>query len=207
MNKMTKASIATGAGVILLMGGAASLAYWNDSELLSSGGTTITAGQLDVVPVAASAAWESALTSGAATDADFSALTGSVADFRIVPGNTLRYTETFDVTAVGDDLYFTVEASSSAIAGPLAAALSSGALVSDVDVTGSDVALHDDTGALDVYSVTANGGNAAEIEVSWTIAWPFGSAPADNVSGDNAYDNLTATLPADGALTVTQVLP
>ena len=32
MNKLTKGAIATAAGVILLMGGAGTLAYWNDSD-------------------------------------------------------------------------------------------------------------------------------------------------------------------------------
>lgn len=87
MNKLTKAGIATAAAVALLMGGAGTLAYWNDTADLD-GASVITAGQLDVA-ASGSGAW-----SGIA----------SIADYRIVPGDTLTFTQDIVVTAEGDTL-------------------------------------------------------------------------------------------------------
>ena len=53
MNKLTKAAIAGAAGVILLMGGAGSLAYWNDSIASNPAGQTISAGTLTVTAASA----------------------------------------------------------------------------------------------------------------------------------------------------------
>ena len=46
MNKLVKGSIAAAAGISLLMGGAGSLALWNDSVTVNAG--TVSSGTLDV---------------------------------------------------------------------------------------------------------------------------------------------------------------
>ena len=46
MNKFVKGSVAAGAGMVLLLGGAGSLAYWNTSTDL--GASAINAGSLDI---------------------------------------------------------------------------------------------------------------------------------------------------------------
>lgn len=51
MNKTTKGALAAGAAGILLLGGAGSYALWSDAETVQGG--TITAGNLDISPVAA----------------------------------------------------------------------------------------------------------------------------------------------------------
>lgn len=88
MNKLTKAGIATAAGIALLMGGAGTLAFWNDGAGL--GGGTVTAGHLTLVS-AGDGAWDEEL------------------DF-IVPGDTVTYTETLTLSAVGDNLSFELDA-------------------------------------------------------------------------------------------------
>ena len=94
MNKLVKGAIATGVGVVLLMGGAGSLAYWNAGTNL--GGATITAGNLSVAPVA-NGAWKSGTTT-----------ITNIANFRTVPGDSLTYTQDVTLTATGDNLKFTV---------------------------------------------------------------------------------------------------
>lgn len=89
MNKLTKAGIATAAGIALLMGGAGTLAYWNDGLGLDSG-NSIVAGHLDLVSEG-DGAWDQAL------------------DY-IVPGDTVTYTETLTLSAVGDNLEFDLAA-------------------------------------------------------------------------------------------------
>jgi len=201
MNKMTKASIATASGVILLMGGAASLAYWNDAADLGANGVTITAGTLTVAPTG-TPEWTLSF------DDDLSDTTdpvvtesglASLATVEVVPGNILTYTQDFSVVAEGNDLYFTVAPSAGALTGDLAAALSSDVLVSDVEVTGSSVSAHPT--AAGVFQTDDNAGTAATITVEWTITWPFDSDP----TVDNPFKGDAAILPADGALTVTQV--
>lgn len=79
MNKLTKATIAGATGIALLLGGAGSLAYWNATTSFTAG--TITAGTLEITPGAGS--W----------DRDIA---------HVVPGDSLVYTKTFEITAVGD---------------------------------------------------------------------------------------------------------
>ncbi len=83
MNKLTKAGIATAAGIALLMGGAGTLAYWNDSVGLA--GDAIQTGHL-VLSSNEDGAW-----------------TGGDIEY-FVPGDTNTYTETLTVDALGDNL-------------------------------------------------------------------------------------------------------
>lgn len=89
MNKMVKGAIATGVGAILLVGGGGTLATWNQSSDAATG--TVVAGDLNMVPVTASAKWVNA--SGTTVD---------VTKYKVVPGDTLTYTQELDVTLSGD---------------------------------------------------------------------------------------------------------
>lgn len=82
MNKLVKGSVAAAAGIALLMGGAGSLALWNDQVSVNAG--SVSSGTLDIAPVAGGG-WDQ--------DIDF-----------IVPGDSLTYTKNFTVTAIGDNL-------------------------------------------------------------------------------------------------------
>src|SRR4051812_29833136 len=46
MNKLVKGSVAAATGIVLLMGGAGSLALWNDSQVVNGG--TVSTGELDI---------------------------------------------------------------------------------------------------------------------------------------------------------------
>ena len=89
MNKLIKGSIAGAAGIALLLGGAGTLAFWNDSAVLGNVGT-VTAGTLDVT--AGTGAWTTNGVAGKAT--------------LIVPGDVLVYTETLTLSATGDNLKY-----------------------------------------------------------------------------------------------------
>ena len=93
MRKTTKGAIAVGAGVALLLGGAGTLAYWTDTNDVDSN-TTVTAGNLDLAPVAATAAWT--WKTGGQTFVP--------ATSRIVPGDVVVFTQRYTVTAQGDRL-------------------------------------------------------------------------------------------------------
>lgn len=90
MNKFTKASIAGGAAIALLLGGAGTLAYWNDSASVNAG--IVTAGELSIESTG-SAVWT--VNNQIVTDP---------LNFRIVPGDILVLEQPLHVIAKGDNL-------------------------------------------------------------------------------------------------------
>lgn len=90
MNKMTKGAIVTAAGVMLLIGGGGTLAVWNVQQNAAVG--TVAAGDLNLV--AGAGVWTVA---GQAEAIDIST-------YRIVPGDTLTYTQNVDITLDGDNI-------------------------------------------------------------------------------------------------------
>lgn len=184
MNKLTKGAIATAAGVILLMGGAGTLASWNSSSAL--GGSAISAGTLSVTPTGAGV-WKS------------NGSTITPANTRIVPGDTYTYTQTFTVAATGDNLLFTLAptagtfGTTSATADTnLAAQLSRTATFTIVNVTG--IAASTTAGT---YKVASNTGTASTVTVIMTVAFPYGAVV------DNSAQAGSVLLGA-GAITLTQ---
>ncbi|WP_168626651.1 MULTISPECIES: alternate-type signal peptide domain-containing protein [unclassified Cryobacterium] len=165
MNKLTKAAIAGGAGIILLLGGGGTFAVWNASS--NAGQATITAGSLSIVPNATSGTWSSA-TGGAITD---------ITNFRIVPGDVLTYTAAFDVTAVGDNLTASVALAPGAI---------TPATTGDTDKNDALAARLTNSASFkinnaDVTTLTASAG-VQTVTVSVSITWE-----------DNAADNAAMT--------------
>ncbi len=88
MNKMTKGAIATGVGIVLMVGGGGTLATWNQAQNGSMG--KVVAGDLNLVPASAGV-WTNA--SGAVI---------AIANYKVVPGDTLTYTQPLNVTLGGD---------------------------------------------------------------------------------------------------------
>ena len=87
MNKMAKGAIATGVGVILLAGGGGTLATWNQASNASMG--SVVSGDLN-------------LTAGAGVWTNASGSKINVASYKVVPGDTLTYTQPLTVTLTGD---------------------------------------------------------------------------------------------------------
>ena len=102
MKKIVKASIATTAGVVLLLGGAGTFATWNSSA--TAEGASIVAGNLVVEASQEAGTWTA---NGSAID---------IADYVIVPGDVLTYTKTMNVGAEGDSLSATLALTDSSIA-------------------------------------------------------------------------------------------
>lgn len=94
MNKLIKGAIAGSAGLALLLSGAGTFAVWTSK--VTAAPEVISAGKLTLAIDDAPGTWEN-ITSGVGTVID-------PATFRIVPGNTLTYTRTLTINAVGDDL-------------------------------------------------------------------------------------------------------
>ena len=192
MNKTTKAAVATATGIVLLMGGAGSLAYWTDTA--NSGATqTINAGTLAVV-AADAGAWTKSFNGGASSSV-------ALGTFLMVPGDKLTYAQTFNITANGQDLLFTVGTTnptlgSTVLGGRLTPTYTVGTLTS----SGATVTPSTTPGTYKVAA--ANGQGTASITVTWTLDWPFGVAGSP--TADNPAKNGTVTL-TTGAVTLTQV--
>jgi alternate signal-mediated exported protein len=169
MNKLVKAAIAGAAGVALLLGGAGTLASWNDSENITGG--TITAGTLTIAPVANSSnGWSNGL---GAID---------IASYRIVPGDQLTYTSTFTVTAQGDRL--TADVTLDALS-----------ITPDDALDPADVALAGTltkSAAFTIDGVTTSTITVSEgtqtVVVTATISFPNGAAGAENATKTGAVD-------------------
>jgi len=181
MNKLTKGAIAAAAGVILLMGGAGTLASWNSSANAGSS-QTITAGAL-AVTANPDGVWKNGAT------------TITPSSFRIVPGDSLTYTQTFNLNASGNNLLFTLAATPGAISGAtagaadtaLAAALTAS---SNISISGSNIAASTTPGT---YKVTTAG--TTTVTVTLTVAFPYASGNSTQ-TGAVTFGN--------GAVTVTQ---
>lgn len=92
--RAAKALAAAGLGVVLLAGAGGTFSLWSDSESISTG--TITDGSLtlDVTP-------------GSWTEQDGTPI-ADIADFRMVPGDTVIFEATATPTIVGDNLQATL---------------------------------------------------------------------------------------------------
>lgn len=95
MNKMTKGAIATGIGVALLLGGGGTLALWSDSEGSDAG--TIAAGNLDL-QTSVEGTWYS----------DLAGTTVNISSHKIIPGETLTYSQELTLALAGNELEATV---------------------------------------------------------------------------------------------------
>ncbi|MET0977038.1 MAG: alternate-type signal peptide domain-containing protein, partial [Leifsonia sp.] len=94
MNKILKGAIAGAAGIALLLGGAGTFALWNSSTTVAAG--TISSGQLSIAKVS-DGSWFNT-TTGTET------AIANVANYKIVPGNSLRWKGQLTVLATGNDL-------------------------------------------------------------------------------------------------------
>jgi len=100
MKTVTKAAIAASAGVALLLGGAGSLAYWNDTKVGSS--LTIASGNLAIGTIVDGTGWtlQQNATGIPAAEATGVAYTNQL----VVPGDTLTKTVSVPITLTGENM-------------------------------------------------------------------------------------------------------
>lgn len=210
MNKLVKGSIAGAAGIALLLGGAGTLALWNDAEDVDAG--TVQTGTLDIalidadgVASPATGIWEDVSPElAAATPFDPST-------HKIVPGDVVTFTQDVTIEATGKNL----EAQLSYDAGsieidpallgidPDPSVTTDDWVTVDFDVTAIDVADAPTISPLSpgVYTVTpaADGTTAYRVVITVT----FNSATPGQIGQDEAAGvDLTAA-----SFTITQVRP
>lgn len=169
MNKFTKGSIAASAAVVLLLGGAGSLAYWNDDAALAV--DPINAGQLTIE--ASTGAWAPEINAW-------------------VPGDRSVYSTTLTVVAEGDNIEGTIELDLGSVEiSPLGAAdqfeltLGQGAAATVPD--GADLTFNPD------QSITFDGPGTYAIPVALTVEFPFSNDVEQNISKQASVDFTTVS--------------
>lgn len=189
MKKIVKASIATAAGAVLLLGGAGTFATWNSSATAGTG-TAITAGDLKVDGLPAeTGVWKNAANQVV-----------DIAGYRIVPGDVLTYTKKMKVGAEGDTLSATLGLSEESIS-PLDPTNNADVKLDSyleanavLDISGTGIAAGT---AANTFSVTPAGAVVAQdATVTVTITFPDGTLGADNdaMNGKVTLNDLTVTL-------------
>lgn len=185
MNKLLKGAIAGAAGVALLLGGAGTFALWNSSTSVAGG--NIVAGNLLVADSGTAGTWT----------ANGTAIT--LASFKAVPGDVLKFTKIVNVTASGNNLVASLGLGTASITG----ATSSGPdtalatfLTTNTVLAATGTAI---TGAGPLYTVTPGAAGIVASPVTVTVTIPFpksGTAGAENDArlGSVNLSNLTVTL-------------
>ncbi|MCC2027985.1 alternate-type signal peptide domain-containing protein [Microbacterium sp. YMB-B2] len=176
MKKATKGTLAIAAGITLLMGGAGSLAYWQDSAAIS--GATVTTGELDVAIIDGCEWTVAHKGAGAVAISD-------IENFRMVPGDTVKCSVDFTTTATGDNL-------------AADAAIGWGALgILPTNMTSTTTGTYDGASITGSTFAVAKGSKSGTLDFS--LVWPFGTAGSEGVGTMNQGITL-----ADSTVTVTQ---
>ncbi|WP_368499419.1 alternate-type signal peptide domain-containing protein [Herbiconiux sp. A18JL235] len=188
MNKLAKGAIAGAAGLVLLLGGAGTFAFWNSTAAVTGG--TISAGNLVVTDDGAAGVWT-----------DQNGATVNLSTYKIVPGDTLTYTDTLLVTAVGQNLEATLGLTSNAIHTPASPTAADTALVgyltanTTVDLAANDPAI---SGTSPNYTITAGASGITDVPVvvTVTVPFPYGTAGSNNDAklGTAVLDDMAVNL-------------
>lgn len=186
MKKSTKGALAAGGAAVLLLGGAGSLAYWTAGASVNA--SSFTTGTMKLTAGTCSG-WTYA--SGSAS--------GSAVNL-IVPGDSITSTCTYTVAGTGDHLSAHLASAPSTVALTPAATGSYNATVATSYTLGG-TALANPTTAGSVAFPAANG---KELDVVYTVTFPYGDATTKNISADSqsvteALSALTVTLVQDQA--------
>ena len=198
MQKKTTGVVAGIAGAALLMGGT-TFALWSDSDTVD--GAQISSGNLDVAVIGdPGSQWSWEDISADRTDNSHEI---DLADFRIIPGDTIQGTVALDVALEGENMVAALGAELGAADGDLTN------LDIDIAVTDSEgdpVTLNSDG---DMVLASTDNGNphpqtlttvgstldsSADVTVTVTVTFPASTGGQDHVTESIALDGATVTL-------------
>jgi alternate signal-mediated exported protein len=180
MNRSTKGALAASAAGALLLGGAGSLAYWNDTGTADGG--SITSGTLGLADGTCDPNWVYASGTDAGTPVTL-----------IVPGDSVTKSCTFIVTATGQHLSATLTAP---------ATLTYTTDTSPTTLTLDTAATYDVDGVATTTVTSANDGKF--VTADFVVTFPYGDATTENLNDTQGLtatlDTLTVTLTQDQTL-------
>jgi alternate signal-mediated exported protein len=185
MNKLTKGAIAGAAGIALLMGGAGTLAYWNDSSDVLASGQSISSGDL-TLGTSGSPAWTVKPWNGTASGS--AVAIPSIGSFKMVPGDVLEYAKTVTLDAVGTTLKVELTLAPGAItssSNALSTELADAASLSIVGALPTGIAA---TATPGVYTVEPG---SYTLPVKAVINWA--DAGTNTAASENSAKNLSVT--------------
>lgn len=170
MKNTTKAVVAGGVGVALLLGGAGTIAFWTDTE--TGPQATVQAGTLEL-NAPTGAGWQLRhVGNGTGTPTAWAAYT---AGDKIVPGDQLRLTQNVPVTLEGKAIaaQFTgdIKVTSSDTAGAALAAALGDPQLSTTSLSGAS-----DNFTFDSATGTVRGEGHGDVAVTTTVNFPWGTA-------------------------------
>ncbi|MGO1399443.1 MAG: alternate-type signal peptide domain-containing protein [Brevibacterium yomogidense] len=182
MKNVTKAAIAGGIGVALLLGGAGTVAFWTDSA--DGGDGIISAGTLDIGTVAGGG-WEISHAGSGAGEPTAAEAFDPAAD-QIVPGDILTYTQSIPVELQGENIAAIFNGDISIT--PTSEAEADTALADAI--TAEDLAATELTGAdgLTLEGDTLTGEGTGSVEVTTTITFPWGEESEFNAAKLGSLD-------------------
>ena len=195
MKKTTKAVLAAGAGLALLIGTGGTLALWNSSAELGAG--TITAGTLQLTQTG-TPTWQ-IQRAGATTP---EAVT-SLATLRIVPGDRLIYTGDFSIAAEGRNLSFRADITPGAITAARTGNAADTRLAQQLDLTAS-YTINGVAGQTATINQTNDAASTYPVKIVVTLDWPFDDPAGTSSAQDNVAKEGQVSL-ANFAVTVTQI--
>lgn len=170
MKKSTKGALAATAAGVLLLGGAGTLAYWSDSELVTGG--TVNAGHLALLTDATNTGCGSwTLDSGESLPTTYTA------GDPLVPGDVLSKSCAFTIDAEGNHLRATIAADTPTLTGDLADSLDIG--TANLEVNGSPATEFTET----------NDGQALTVDVTVT----FDSTVTGDMDTSAVLGDITVT--------------
>lgn len=180
MNKLAKGAIAGAAGIALLLGGAGTFALWNDSA--SVNGSSVTAGTLAFASNTTAGSWSNATATTPVPITDIST-------FRIVPGNTLKYTKALTVNATGNDLKGQLQLDAASITGTLASYVTT-----TLDATSTGATLTSAGAGTNTWNFVPNGAGTFTVNVVITVTLPatVGNGTGNGLNAQSATLNLSA---------------
>ena len=198
MQKKTTGVVAGIAGAALLMGGT-TFALWSDSDTVD--GAEISSGNLDVAVIGdPGSQWSWEDISADRTDNSHEI---DLADFRIIPGDTIQGTVALDVALEGENMVAALGAELGAADGDLtnldidiAVTDSAGEPVT-LNSEGDMVLASMDNGNPHPQTLTTVGStldSSADVTVTVTVTFPASTGGQDHVTESIALDGATVTL-------------
>lgn len=179
MNKLTKGIIVGGVGLVLVLGGTASLALWNGSANVNAG--TVKSGVMTISAV--DGTWSDDITLW-------------------VPGDTATYTTNLTLTLSGDNLTTELALDATSITGsaPLLEALDIDLSIGTITGGGTATAVSGKTNTFKVTSDTPAESTALTVPVTVTVDFPETSVTGTTGQGESVDLNTIA-------FTLTQLAP
>ena len=175
MKKITKATLAAGAGLALLLGTGGTLAYWNSSASLGS--ATITAGNLALTQVG-NGTWQIQHTSAAAPEP-----VTDIAALRLVPGDKLIYTGDYKIAAQGRNLVFKADIAPGAITAASAGTAADEKLKTRLTQS-AEYTINGVKGQTATIKHKSDAAGSYDVKIAVTLTWPFdqpaGTSPAED---------------------------